>query len=307
MNPAWSVILFTTLSGTAQGLVVALALLELGPITVGRDFVGNALLIAQVMLFVGLAASFGHLGHPQRAWRAVMMWRTSWLSREVIALPMFMSVTGLWGWALGRGVSSSVLPLAALGLAIVLWYCTAKIYASLYFILEWAHPLTSVTFILTGLSSGHLLTSAVAAWQGEWDVLTVAAPMALAATGTGGLARVAALRRNASLKPMSTLQSATGVQNARLVQRSMGFSAGSFNTREFFHQRSRPFLRRMKFAGLALGFAVPALLLVIAMVSAQPAVFAVAWIVQVPGLLADRWFFFAQVNHPQNLYYQVVS
>jgi len=30
-------------------------------------------------------------------------------------------------------------------------------------------------------------------------------------------------------------------------------------------------------------------------------------LVQAPGLLADRWFFFAQAKHPQNLYYQVVS
>jgi len=28
---------------------------------------------------------------------------------------------------------------------------------------------------------------------------------------------------------------------------------------------------------------------------------------QAAGLLAERWFFFAQANHPQNLYYQVVS
>ena len=32
-----------------------------------------------------------------------------------------------------------------------------------------------------------------------------------------------------------------------------------------------------------------------------------ALLLQVPGLLADRWFFFAQARHPQNLYYQVVS
>jgi DMSO reductase anchor subunit len=32
-----------------------------------------------------------------------------------------------------------------------------------------------------------------------------------------------------------------------------------------------------------------------------------AFLVQYLGLLAERWFFFAQANHPQNLYYQVVS
>jgi len=28
---------------------------------------------------------------------------------------------------------------------------------------------------------------------------------------------------------------------------------------------------------------------------------------QAIGLLAERWFFFAQARHPQNLYYQVVA
>jgi DMSO reductase anchor subunit len=32
-----------------------------------------------------------------------------------------------------------------------------------------------------------------------------------------------------------------------------------------------------------------------------------AVLVQAAGLIADRWLFFAQAKHPQNLYYQVVS
>ena len=32
-----------------------------------------------------------------------------------------------------------------------------------------------------------------------------------------------------------------------------------------------------------------------------------AFAVQYAGLLAERWFFFAQARHPQNLYYQAVS
>jgi len=32
-----------------------------------------------------------------------------------------------------------------------------------------------------------------------------------------------------------------------------------------------------------------------------------ALLLQVPGLVAERWFFFAQAQHPQNLYYQSVS
>jgi DMSO reductase anchor subunit len=33
----------------------------------------------------------------------------------------------------------------------------------------------------------------------------------------------------------------------------------------------------------------------------------VAFVAQYVGLLAERWYFFAEANHPQNLYYQGVS
>jgi DMSO reductase anchor subunit len=32
-----------------------------------------------------------------------------------------------------------------------------------------------------------------------------------------------------------------------------------------------------------------------------------AFLVQYAGLLAERWYFFAEARHPQNLYYQGVS
>ena len=31
-----------------------------------------------------------------------------------------------------------------------------------------------------------------------------------------------------------------------------------------------------------------------------------AFAVQYLGLLAERWYFFAEANHPQNLYYQAI-
>jgi DMSO reductase anchor subunit len=44
-----------------------------------------------------------------------------------------------------------------------------------------------------------------------------------------------------------------------------------------------------------------------AMTSGQLQVMWLALPAQFIGLLAERWFFFAQAQHPQNLYYQVVS
>lgn len=311
MNPAFSVVVFTTVAGAAQGLVVALALALLAGVPLGASFVRASLLVATVLLVTGLVSSFLHLGRPARAWRAAAMWRTSWLSREVIVLPAFIAlVAGWWlAWRDAGAVRAAVLlPLAALALAALLWYCTAMIYACLRFIEEWAQPLTIVNFILLGLSSGLVLASALAAVAGEPRALAPAAPAALIVTLVAWASRTAAWRRNASIRHRSTLQTATGIRSPRLAQTSMGMSAGSFNTREFFHRASQLALRRIKLLAIVLGFALPALLLAGVAAGALPDLACVAaLIVQAPGLIADRWLFFAQAKHPQNLYYQVVS
>ncbi len=89
----------------------------------------------------------------------------------------------------------------------------------------------------------------------------------------------------------------------------MGMSAGAFNTREFFHGRSIAMLRHLRWLFLVLGFAAPAVLMALALLGAPPQApwWALACALQAPGLLAERWYFFAQARHPQNLYYQVVS
>lgn len=307
MNPAWSVVIFTTVIGAAQGLIVLLAGFTLAGEAVPGAFASVSLIVAAALLIGGLGASFAHLGRPERAWRAAMMWRTSWLSREVIVLPVFIGVVVLWWLALHAGFRTQLLPLLALGVAALLWYCTSMIYACLRFIEEWAHGLTLVNFTLTGLSSGLVLASAIGAALGEPAMLSAAGPAAMAVTLLALATRSLAVRRNAALKPRSTLQSATGIRSPRLAQQSMGMSAGAFNTREFFHGVSLRALRHVKLAGFLLGFVLPVLLLWLGLRSGSALVFGLAFAVQVAGLLADRWFFFAQARHPQNLYYQVVS
>jgi DMSO reductase anchor subunit len=310
MHPAFSILFFTTLAGAAQGLVFALALAALFGLALAPGFVGIALGVAEVLLVAGLAASFLHLGRKMRAWRAVLMWRTSWMSREVIVLPAFIALVALWGVSLRFGAGAPwtwLLPLLVLCGAVLLWYCTAMIYACLRFIEEWAHPLTVVNFTLIGLSSGLVLACALAALWGEAHFVQVFGPWAFVATLAAWGARSGALRRNARLRHKSTLQSATGIRTHKLVQKSMGMSAGSFNTREFFHGATRAMLGNVKLAFLLLAFALPAALAVFGIASAAAWPWLLAVAVQAPGLLAERWFFFAQAKHPQNLYYQVVS
>ena len=307
MNPALSVVFFTVLAGASQGMAVFMALMQLAG-QPSRPLLLAALGTALVLAVAGLACSFLHLGRPARAWRAVLMWRTSWLSREVIALPIFMG--GLFVYALAHLLGLPMTPvIGALTVlaCLTLFVCTAMIYASVRFLQEWASALTLVNYFLLGCASGLTLATALAALKGVPGLVTPYAMAAVVLTLLAWITRTASLIRNARLKPKSTLQSAIGIKHPRIVQKSQGFMGGSFNTREFFHGRSAEMLRSIKWIFLLLVFPVPLLLLAMGASSASAGLLTAAFALQYLGLLAERWFFFAQANHPQNLYYQTIS
>lgn len=306
MNPALSVVCFTVLAGASQGIAVSMALMQLAAAP-GRPLLLASLGTALVLAVAGLACSFLHLGRPARAWRAVLMWRTSWLSREVIALPAYIAVLALWWFTVWQGRTVPVLPVAALLLSAVLWVCTGMIYKCIRFIGEWAHWLTLANYTLIGLASGALATALVAMVLGDWPVVVALQWWALALLALAAAFRIASLRRNARLVPRSTLQSATGIQAGNVRQTAMGMTGGAFNTREYFHGKSAATLRLVKPGFLLLAFALPALAIAASLWTASPAWLVLALAAHVPGVLAERWFFFAQARHPQNLYYQVVS
>jgi sulfite dehydrogenase (quinone) subunit SoeC len=326
MRPDFSVLLLTTLIGVGQGLFLALftvqlySLFGLLPAQDGQAFYGSGTLIALVFVAGGLVASFFHLGRPERAWRAAAMWRTSWLSREVIVLPAFLGIVFLFGAAHFMGFAPALLMLPSgialdatvvlgiLGtaLAFALFVCTAMIYAGLPFLREWASPLTVINYILLGGASGFTLAAAFAGWAAP-ELTRFFAGWALILTAFGFASRVASLIRNGRLKPKSSIQTAIGIKHPQIVQKSMGFMGGSFNTREFFHGKRGSFLRSIKYVFLVAAFAIPALLLAAVLAGAQTGLLPLAFGVQYAGLLAERWYFFAQANHPQNIYYQAVA
>jgi sulfite dehydrogenase (quinone) subunit SoeC len=118
----------------------------------------------------------------------------------------------------------------------------------------------------------------------------------------GAVSRSLSLRRNARLRPRSTLQTAIGIRHPRIVQIATGFLGGSFNTREFFHGQPQAAMALVRNGFLVLAFVAPLLLLTRSI--AHPMLLVVAFVVQYLGLLLERWFFFAQASHPQNLYYR---
>jgi DMSO reductase anchor subunit len=304
MRPAFSVVFLTTLIGAAQGLFLAVYAAHAADARADERFFLAGAGIAVALAALGLVASFFHLGRPERAWRTAAMWRTSWLSREVIALPTFMALVAAYGAArhAGSDWSTSIGALAVVS-AGVLFVCTAMIYTCIKFLQEWASPYTLANFVLMGCASGATLATPLAlafAPRLAWPYAVAAVALTLAAM----LVRLASLARNESIVHKSTPQSAIGIDNPRVVQKSQGFTASSFNTREFFHGLTADGMRGVRAVFIPLAFVLPAVLVLAGMKAQSIALLAAAFAVQYAGLLVERWFFLAQASHPQNLYYQ---
>ena len=325
MHPAFSVIFFTTLAGVGQGLFLALytgqlySVVKLLPAEHSVGFYALGSLVALVLLVGGLISSFFHLGRPERAWRSAAMWRTSWLSREVIVLPAFIGIVAVWGlihymgwnpvlFTFGTSIEidlSLLVGAVATLMCFTLYLCTGMIYACIKQLQEWATPLTVINYILLGGASGFMLATAFAASQdsgmtwffGGWAVIL---------TLLAFVSRSASLFRNARIKHKSSVQTAIGIRHSHIEQKAQGAMAGSFNTREYFHGASKRKYKNIKWAFLILVFPLPLVLVSIGLGAHLVGLLAAAFLVQYAGLLLERWFFFAQANHPQNLYYQTV-
>ncbi|OOZ41966.1 DMSO reductase [Solemya pervernicosa gill symbiont] len=326
MHPTFSVIFLTTLIGVGQGLFLAIfteqsySTVNLLPAQESSFYVTGSLL-ALAFMVGGLFAAVFHLGKPSyfitRAWRGVTQWRTSWLSRELIALPLVMGLMFLYmvfhyfGWdadIFGSAETKGQLTLVIGGLGsaavFILFVATGMIYASLKFLQEWNCSLTVFNYILFGGASGFTLAAAYSAFAAP-ELVAFYASWAMIITLAALVSRAMSLFRNARIKYKSTLQTAIGVRHTQIQQKAMGMMGGSYNTREYFHGKTAIFLKSIKWIFLVLVFPLPLLLLWLGM-DGNPQALVLAFAIQYLGLLFERWFFFAQANHPQNLYYQTV-
>ncbi len=322
MHPAFSVIFLTTLIGAAQGLFLAVfagqIYSDLGVVNEPLEnqfFIVGTIIVAALMA-LGLFASFFHLGRPERAWRTVTKWKTSWLSREVLVLPVFSVAAIIWGLLHYQGYDpvvfspsnevqislSMAVGLLAAGLAMLLYLSTGMIYAAVKFIQEWATPLTVINYAILGIASGFTLATTLASWLGM-ETTFYYANWAILLTILGFATRMITLYRNTHLKLKSNQQTAIGVRHPKIRQTSQGAMGGSFNTREFFHHQTETTVNSIKWFFIVAAFIAPISLLFIGLRADQATLFGIAFIVQYMGLLAERWYFFAQARHPQNLYY----
>ena len=303
MHPAPSIIIFSTLSGAGFGLIAFLSLFPLAA-SPWPTVLSAALAIG--LCTAGLISSTFHLGRPERAWRALTQWRSSWLSREgILALATLTAFAGLVMLSLLRGgalPALGILPAALAGSSV---YATGMIYASLRSVPTWHHPLTPWTYLAfsaatsamlclalalafgssgAGLLSGAALALLVIAWA-----LKVAWWLSAARQRFGG----------------STPESATGLGplgRVRLFEAP--HTSPNYLMKEMVFRIGRKHAAVLRRLAFTLGGVLPALLIVGSIAAAGAwLLVACALTCHFAGLLAERWLFFAEAEHTVGLYY----
>ena len=294
MHPAPSVIVFTTAAGAGYGVLFWLGLLApLGLLPVSPWFGMAASLLGLALVTFGLLSSMLHLGHPERAWRAISQWRTSWLSREGVAslityvpavlFPLLWLITGAPG----------PLGFVTAAMAALTVICTGMIYASLKPIRQWHNPYVVPIYLLTATFSGGACLAAVAVVWGSSALLIIAALIAAVIALIAKLAYWRSIDRGDGAR---TPADATGLGKlGRVRSLDPPNSEENYLLREMGYRIARKHAARLRIVTIALGFIVPILLL--------PFVPPLAAIAALLGLLVERWLFFAEATHTITLYY----
>ncbi len=303
MNPAYSVILFTTASGAGYGLMALLGFVAInhGPAS-SPGFALTSVGIALALITIGLLSSTLHLGHPERAWRALSQWRSSWLSREGIAAtaayPVFINFGLLWSGLVDRPQWLTLAAILTIAFCVFTVYCTAMIYRSLRTIRQWNHKLVVPVYLLFALATGAVLLASIALFFDRFQMFQ--ALLAAFAVLAAELVKKLYWHMIDRVPRTHTTGEATGLgknvrmwelphTNTNFIQKEMGFVVA---------RKHRDSLRTMVLIALALAFICALLSLFFwpwAMLPALPLVLGAAFV--------ERWLFFAEAEHVVNLYY----
>lgn len=311
MHPAYSVIVFTTASGAGYGLVFWLAMLSVLDNLPAERALGIAGFgLAFALIVGGLLSSTVHLGRPERAWRALSQWRTSWLSREGVAAMATFVPFGLFaaGWLLlgqNRGIFGVVALITAAMCVVTVW-CTGMIYQSLPTIRGWHQPLVSPVYVALSLATGGalalcllrmhhheaedfgwgmvaILSGALLMKRVYWSFVDEVPERSMTSGDATGLGRFGKVR---ALEAPHT--------QANFVMREMGYVV------------ARKHVEKLRTIVQLVGFVLPVVALILSLTIGGVLTLPLQLLALVAlacGVLVERWLFFAEAQHVVTLYY----
>jgi len=274
------------------------------------EFGATAMAAALGLIIAGLLSSTFHLGHPERAWRTLSQWRSSWLSREAIAsLVTFIPAIGFGlGWVVFSSTSGLWALTAVLGAvgAILTVICTAYIYRSLKPIPQWHNHWVVPNFLTLAAMSGALLLNAIAA--ALHNPMSQARIVVLPMIALALVVKLGYWRFIDRLLPTSTPETATGLGFlGRVRALEAPHTSENFLLKEMGFRVARRHAKALRRLAILCCYGLPLALSCLAF--AIPG--EIAWIaigaaagVALSGIFVERWLFFAEAKHATMLYYE---
>ena len=187
-----------------------------------------------------------------------------------------------------RGLGGGILGLIGAALSLATVGTTSMIYAQLKTVPRWHHWTTPAMFLTISLAGGALLAGQ----------LRFALPL-LALAGTAQLAHW--ITGDGRLKASgTTLATATGLKGGTIRAFEPPHTGTNYLLREFVHTVGRKHAQNLRILGLALGFGLPILLMLLPFYHVLAALAVVS---HIAGVFACRWLFFAEAEHVVGLYY----
>lgn len=309
MHPAKSVIYFTCASGAGYGLFILAWALSTWYGVLPYHGLGLAIFGTSFLLIItGLLASTLHLGHPERAWRALSQWRSSWLSREGVAAMLFFipAIIYAWGW-ISQGINTGFYQIiggVAAALALLTVFCTGKIYSSLKAIPAWHNPLTVPGYLILSLLTGGVLFLPISQlWFLEIEQGLRLVVLFLNLLGMG--LKLFYWQGIREVSPVESASSATGLKG-KVTLLEGPHDQKNYLMKEMGFKVARKHAAKIRAFALAFTFMMPFAVIFLSPYGTPNVAFGlltVAVFFTSIGIALERWLFFAEARHVQTLYY----
>ncbi|MEZ0361138.1 MAG: sulfur reductase subunit SreC [Hydrogenobacter sp.] len=312
MHPPLSLIWFFLTAGTSIGLFTFTYFMEFltlfGKQTAMPE---RAMLVSVVvsLILIGLGAvgaSF-HLGHKLRAWKAIKRFHTSWLSREAVFSGAYGFTLLLFGLSYYLKVSPFIIHFFGILTFILGWlsaFSTAMIYASNKFVLEWNTSLTVLYYLNMYLMLGSSAFLALT-YHYRPEFINTYLFLTLLFLSLGLAFRLAFNIRQFYIK-RPTINEALNLPHNRSIRvLDTGTTTSNYCTEEFYYRKGKEMLSFVLPIAYILTFVLPILLVLYSLVTQNYnyAFYVLTYASLLVGSSLERWSFFVEGNHVQNLFY----
>ena len=300
MHPAWSIIFFTTVSGLGFGFS---AWIVFGLIEIKNIF--QLIIIAGFafcLICSGLLSSTLHLGHPERAWRALSQWRSSWLSREgVLSVFVLTALTCWFLYTFQYGKLPLWINLIVIILILFTVYATAMIYASLKTVACWNQFLTPVCYLMYSISGGLLTIIWFMSMIGQMITFNITLILHLLIISTWIL-KIKWWWNLDNNQSDSNLATATGLGSFGEVRSLMPpHTSENYLQKEMGFVIARKHAMKLRILSITLGGIIPIAVLLSGTLSSI--LLGISLLIHLIGVFIERFLFFAEAKHVVTLYY----